>query len=118
MRTSRCGSSPTAIASPFTRVCPSFSSRSTIGADIRRMNETLVHRGPDGEGTAVADAKSLSGDAAEIRLAAGRAVERHVANEDVVLGDEARVLRWKNDQLSAGQSFADVVVRIAFQEQR
>ena len=39
---------------------------------------------------AVADGEALAGDAADVRLAAGRAVERDVADDDVLLGDERR----------------------------
>ena len=65
----------------------------------------------DGERAAVADGEAFAGDAAEVRLAAGRAVERDVADEDVVLGDEARLLRRIDDDLAARQPLADVVVR-------
>ena len=46
----------------------------------------------DGLRAAVADAEPLAGPAAEERPAAGRAVERDVADQDVVLGDEPRRL--------------------------
>ena len=39
----------------------------------------------------VAHAEALADDAAEVRLAAGRAVERDVAGDDVLLGDERRL---------------------------
>ena len=39
---------------------------------------------------AVPHGKSLAGDAAQIRLAARRAVQRHVANDDVLFGHERR----------------------------
>ena len=41
---------------------------------------------------AVADAEALAGHAADVRLAAGRAVEGDVADDDVLLGDERRAL--------------------------
>ena len=41
-----------------------------------------------GVSAAVPDAEPLAGPAAEEGLAAGRAVEGHVADEDVLLGDE------------------------------
>ena len=44
----------------------------------------------DGVGAAVAHGEALAGDAAEEGLAAGRAVERDVADDDVVLGHERR----------------------------
>ena len=42
---------------------------------------------------AVADAEALAGHAADVRLAAGRAVEGDVADDDVLLGDEASTPR-------------------------
>jgi hypothetical protein len=39
----------------------------------------------DGVHAAVADAEALAGHAADVGLAAGRAVERHVADDDVLL---------------------------------
>ena len=53
----------------------------------------------DGERAAVAHREAFAGDAAEVRLAAGRAVERDVADEDVVLGDE--VARSSADRQSS-----------------
>ena len=44
----------------------------------------------DGLRAAVADAEALAGPAAEEGPAAGGPVERHVADQDVVLGDEPR----------------------------
>ena len=43
----------------------------------------------DGDGAAVANGKALAGDTAEVGLAARRAVERDVADDDVLLGHEA-----------------------------
>ena len=51
--------------------------------------DALDHR----ERAAVADGEPLAGDAADVRLAARRAVERDVADDDVLLGDERRVAR-------------------------
>ena len=69
----------------------------------------------DGERAAVADGEPLAGDAAEVRLAARRAVERDVADDDVLLGDERRLPRRIDDDLAARQPLADVVVRVALE---
>ena len=50
---------------------------------------------------AVADAEALARHAAHVRLAAGRAVERDVADNNVVLGSERRALRRIRDHLAA-----------------
>ena len=55
--------------------------------------------------------------AADVRLAAGRAVEGHVADDHVLLGHE-RASRWREDHdLAAGEALADVVVRVALQDE-
>ena len=48
----------------------------------------------------------------------GRAVQRDVADDDVLLGDERRAPRRIHDDLAARQSLADVVVRVALERQR
>src|SRR5690242_10560370 len=55
----------------------------------------LDHR----DGAAVPDGEALAGDAAEIRLSARRPIERDVADDDVLFGDEARQLRRIHDHL-------------------
>ena len=49
------------------------------------------------------------------RLAAGGAVERDVADDDVLLGGEAGVLRRVDDDAPARQPFAEIVVGVAFE---
>ena len=66
---------------------------------------------------AVAHAEALARHAAEIDFAGGRAVERDVADDDVLLGDEGRSRRRIDDDLAAGQALADVVVGIAFERE-
>ena len=72
----------------------------------------------DHRGAAVADAEPLAGDAADVTLAAGRAVEGDVADDDVLLRLERRQRRRVDDQLAARQALADVVVGVAVQPQR
>ena len=67
---------------------------------------------------AVAHAEALARHAADVGLAAGRAVERDVADDDVFLGDEGRAVRRVDDDLAARQPLADVVVGVAFERQR
>src|SRR5207253_11375078 len=68
----------------------------------------------DGDRAAVAHGKSLAGDAAEESLTAGRAVERDVADQDVLLGLERGLARRPNRHQGAGQALARVVVRVTF----
>ena len=72
----------------------------------------------DGVRAAVADRESLAGDAADERLAARRAVERDVADDDVLFRRERRVDRRPDDQPPARQALADEVVRLAFERER
>ena len=57
------------------------------------------------------------GHAADVRLAAGCAIQSHVADDDVLVRHERRAGRRRDDQLAARQAFADVVVGVAFEEE-
>ena len=72
----------------------------------------------DGVDAAVAHAETFAGHAADISLAAGRAIERHVAGDDVFLRHERRTGGRKHNDFAAGKSFAEIIVRIAFENQR
>src|SRR5438093_317738 len=67
---------------------------------------------------AVPHAEPLTGDAADVRFAAGRPVEGDVADDDVRLGHERGAARREDDQLAARQSLAPVVVGVPFQRER
>src|SRR5439155_13615662 len=67
---------------------------------------------------AVADAEALAGHAADVGLAGGRAVEGHVAGDDVFARHEGRAGGRVDDDLAAGQALAEVVVGVAFEDQR
>ena len=69
----------------------------------------------DSRSTRVADAEAFPGDAVEISLTAGRAVESDVSDDDVFFGLEACVLGRIDDDLRARQPFSDVVVGISFE---
>src|SRR5690606_4963636 len=56
--------------------------------------DTLDHR----ECAAVAYGEPLPRQPPHVGLAAGGTVERHVADDDVLLGDERRPLRWPHTQ--------------------
>src|SRR4051812_32311178 len=64
----------------------------------------------DGLGARVAHAEALAADAAEERLAARRAIERDVADDDVLLGLEAGLERRAHGERAATQALAAVVV--------
>src|SRR5204863_857636 len=66
----------------------------------------------------VSDREALAGYAADEGFSTCRAVERHVAGDDVLVGCERCVARWRQDDAPARQSFADVVVRIALERER
>src|SRR3989449_6220072 len=77
------------------------------------ITNPLDHR----KGTAIANRETLSGHPADVSFAARRAVQSHVADDDVVLRQKGRLTRRVRDELPAGQSFADVIVGIAFEPQ-
>src|SRR5450755_427296 len=63
----------------------------------------------------IAHGKAFTGDAVKEGFAAGRAVERNIANQDIFLGSEAGILRRIDNDPAAGQALADVVVGLAFE---
>src|SRR4029077_829868 len=67
--------------------------------------------------SAVADAEPLTGHAADERLAAGRAVEGHVADDDVLLGDERAAARRGDAERAAREPLAPVVVGVALERE-
>src|SRR5439155_12385757 len=71
--------------------------------------DALDHRGD----AAVAHAEPLAGLAAEEDLAARRAVERDVADDDVLLRREGRLARRVDDDAPAREALAEVVVVVA-----
>src|SRR5574337_738555 len=72
----------------------------------------------DGGRTRQPHREALAGDAAEERLAAGRTVQRGVADDDVRGRVAAEVDRRPHDDAPARQPFAGVVVGVADQVQR
>src|SRR5439155_7539357 len=71
--------------------------------------DALDHGGDAG----VSHAEALARLAAQEDLAAGRAVERDVADDDVVLGDEGGALRRVDDHPPAPEPLREVVVGVA-----
>src|SRR4051794_3315348 len=78
----------------------------------------VADRLDDGGRARVAHAEALAGHAAEERLAARRPVQRDVADDDVLLGGERRVLVRAHGQRAARQALAAVVVGVAEQRER
>src|SRR5262249_42160341 len=68
-----------------------------------------------GDGAGVAHREALAGDAAEITLALDGAVEHGVADNDRLFGHDACLARRVDDDASAREALADVVVGLAFQ---
>jgi len=66
----------------------------------------------------VADAEAFADDAAEVDLAGDRAIADDVAGDDILLGLESggeRLGRRIDDDLAAGEAFAEIVVGVAFE---
>ena len=72
----------------------------------------------DRGGAGVAHAEPLAHDATEVGLAAGGAVERDVAGDDVLLGGELRLAVGEARELAAREPLAGVVVGVALEPQR
>ena len=72
----------------------------------------------DRQRAAVADRKTLAGDASHVGLAAGRAIQAHVADDDVLVRRERGLPRREHDELAARQPLAPVVVRIPLEAER
>ena len=75
---------------------------------------TLDHRG----GARQSHRKALAGHAVEERLAGDRAVQRGIANDDVLGTGAAEVIGAAHDHASARQALARVVVGVAHQVER
>src|SRR5690606_9077615 len=87
------------------------SARHVFAAMIADRFDDCVH-------ATVAHAEALTGHTGDVRLAARRAIERDVADDDVLPRVELRSGRRIDDELAARESLADVVVRIAFELER
>src|SRR4029077_14638147 len=72
----------------------------------------------DSDGAGVAHGEALARDAAEITLAGDGAVEHRVADDDALLGLDARDGVRAHDQLAARKALADVVVTLAHEVER
>src|SRR6202030_1575817 len=70
---------------------------------------------PDRAG--VADRDPFAGNAAEIALAGDRAIERGIADDDRILRRNPRSGRGINDDASAGEPLADVIIGLALEFQ-
>ena len=73
----------------------------------------VAHALDHGDGAGIAHGEALARLTADVGLAAGRAVERHIAHDDVLVRGKARVLRREQHQPAAGETLAEVVVAVA-----
>src|SRR5262249_22297278 len=69
----------------------------------------------DCDGAGIADGEALAGDAAEVAFAVDRAVEDGVADDDRFLRHEAAVGGGTDDDASARETLADIVVGVALE---
>src|SRR5207237_8264889 len=63
----------------------------------------------------VTDRKALAGNAAEEGFAAGCAVQNDVADHNIFFGGKLRLFRRMHNDASAGETFTDVVIGVAFE---
>ena len=72
----------------------------------------------DSNGSTVSHCKTFSHTTVDIKFAARSAIKTSVASDDVILGDKATVysgVRRQDADASSAQSFAEVVVGLAFE---
>ena len=77
----------------------------------------VAHRFHHGRGAGVPHRKAFTGHPVEEGLAAGGAVENHVAHQDVFFGLKRGIPRRVDDEPAAGKPLAHVIVGLAFQSQ-
>jgi hypothetical protein len=78
----------------------------------------VAHALHNGSCAGVAHAEALTGYAVDERRAARSTVQCHVADDDVLAAVKGGVFRRVDDELAAGQTLADVVIRVADQLER
>jgi hypothetical protein len=78
----------------------------------------IAHTFDDGDGAGIPHRETLTGDAAQIAFTTYRAIKHGIADDDRLFRDEANALMRLDDQLSAGNALADIVVRFTRELQR
>jgi hypothetical protein len=86
----------------------------TIAVGVASRNENRFHNRTDSR---VTDAETFACHAVNVDFTAGGSVESDVADDDVFSGDEGGFGRGVEDDFTAAESFADVVIGIAFEEE-
>ena len=81
------------------------------------LTAVVAHALHNRRGAGVADAESFACHAADEGLAAGGAIEGHVADDNVLAAVVGDVLGRIHDDLAAGQALAQIVVAVAYQFQ-
>src|SRR5262249_51130927 len=66
---------------------------------------------------AVAHAEAFAGHPANVSLAAGGAVQGDITNNNVFFRNKGGAFRREHDDFSAGQTLADIIVSVAFEEE-
>ena len=77
----------------------------------------VAHALYDGDGSGISHAETLSGHAVDIGLAAGGSIERHVSYYNIFILFKVHASGRIDDQFSAGQSLAEVIVAVPLQLQ-
>src|ERR1019366_8878480 len=81
------------------------------------LTAVIAHAFDDGDRAAVSHGEALAPATGEEGLAARGSVEARVADDDVLVGLEGRPRRRLHDEHTARETFADVVVRVAFEDE-
>ena len=68
----------------------------------------------DGMNTTIAHAEAFAGDAAHVSFSTRGTIQGDVADDDVLFGHKGRFFGRGDDNFTARESFAEVVVAVAF----
>ena len=77
----------------------------------------IAHAFNHSDRAAISHREPLAGDTSDKRFTGRRAIERDVADDDVIFGAEAGLPRRENHDSSTRESFCEIVVGVPFQGQ-
>ena len=64
------------------------------------------------DSTRISDAETLARNTADERLARSSTVERHIADDNILISPESRTLRRSEYQLSARKSLSEIIIAV------
>ena len=94
------------------------SAQNDNGAACHIFTPVFAHALGNGNRSGISYTEPFTGDSVDKCLTAGCAVQRNVADDDIILRPEAGAFGGIDNQLAAGQTFSEIVVAVAPQLQR